>query len=772
MKQSLIKKISYIACTTMLAGAVGATAVYAANEGNQTEEAAEKVEAPAVTASAEDTAPKDETVYVLADANGVKNKVIVSDHIKNPDGKSTVREVSDLLELKNVGGDETFSANGGEIVWNANGNDIYSQGISNDSLPVDITVTYKLNGADISPAELAGKSGRVTIRFDYTNYAYEEKTINGEKVKIYVPFAAVTGLMLDNENFRNVEVKNGRAVNDGTRTVVIGTAFPGISESLGLSDNDKIEIPEYVEITADATDLSLMNTFTLITNEVFNNIDIDLGGEGETITEDIDKLSDAMNQLIDGTGALHDGLTELLEKSGDLADGVGKLNDGAMKLSDGAASANDGAAQLYDGSLKLSEGLDTLTASNKELTAGSEQVFESLLDMANTQLEAAGITGYTLTISNYSETLDKIIASLDGGEVLKTAKDTAMKQVTEAVEANRAKVEAEVTKAVKAQVKEKVNEGVKAAVAEKVNEAVKAQVAEKVGEAVRQKVLAGVLKTVGMDVETYNAGVQAGAIDEATRAKIEGAVQQQLESDDIKAQIEAATAEQMQSEEVKAQAAAALEQQMQSDEVKAQAAAELDRQMQSDEVGAAIKKNTDEQIAKLIDENYNSKDVQDKIKAALGQAKEGVAKLHDLKTQLDSYNKFYTGLAQYTEGVASAADGAKQIKSGLSDLSSGTAQLADGAKQLADGTSELSGNMPALTEGVTKLADGSGELADGINKFNDEGISKLISIVDGDLGSIIDRFNAVSDLSETYGTFSGGSGSVKFIYRTDEIEKS
>ncbi len=771
MKQSLIKKISYIACTTMLAGAVGATAVYAANEGNQTEEAAEKVEAPAVTASAEDTAPKDETVYVLADANGVKNKVIVSDHIGNPDGSNTVKEVSDLLDLKNVGGDETFTENGGEVIWNADGNDIYCQGTSNDSLPVDIRVTYKLNGAEISPEEIAGKSGKVTIRFDYTNNAFEEKTINGEKAKIYVPFAAVTGLMLDNGNFRNVEVTNGKAVNDGSRTVIIGTAFPGLKESLGLSDNEKIAIPDYVEITADATDFSLMNTFSLITNEVFNNIDIDLGSEGETITEDVDKLSDAMNQLIDGTDALHSGLTELLEKSGDLADGVGKLNDGALKLSDGAANANDGASKLYDGSLKLSDGLDTLTASNKDLTAGSEQIFGSLLDMANAQLEASGITGHTLTISNYAETLDQIIASLDGDSVLKTAKDTAMQQVTEAVEANRGKVEAEVTKAVREQVAQQVNEGVRAAVADKVNEAVKEQVAEKVGEAVQQKVTAGVLQKLGMDIETYTAGVQAGAIDAATKAKIEGAVMQQLESADIKAQVEAAIAEQMQSAEVKAQADAAIEQQMQSDEVKAQAAAELDKQMKSDEVKAVIKQNTDEQIAKLIDENYNSKEVQDKIKGALGQAKEGVAKLHDLKTQLDSFNKFYTGLAEYTNGVASAAEGAAKIKNGLSDLSDGTAKLADGAKQLADGTSELNGNMPALTEGVTKLADGSGELEDGVNKFNDEGISKLITLVNGDLGSIVDRFNATSDLSVSYGTFSGGSGSVKFIYRTAEIEK-
>ncbi len=770
MKQSLLKKMSYIVCCTMLAGAIGATAAYAVNEG--TADTGETQEAPAAEEdTAEDDEPqKDETVYVLADANGKKNKVIVSDHLKNPEGSGSITEMSELLNVQNVGGDETFTESSGERTWAANGNDIYYQGTSDEQLPVDISVTYKLDGKEISAADIAGKSGRVTIRFDYTNNAFEEKKINGEDAKIYVPFAAVTGMMLDNDNFRNVEVKNGRPLNDGTRTIIIGTAFPGLAESLGIADNKKIEIPEYFEVTADVTDFAVANTFTMITNEVFNDINIDFGDDGKTITEDIDKLSDAMNKIIDGADALHGGLTELLEKSGELADGLGKLNDGAQKLSDGAASANAGAGQLYDGSIKLSEGLDTLADNNATLTAGSEQVFNSLLDMANAQLEAAGITGHTLTIKNYSETLDAIIASLDGDNALKTAKDTAMKQVTEAVEANRGKVEEEVTKAVRAQVEEKVNAAVRETVAEKVNETVKATVTEKVTAAVRQKVLAGVLETVGMDIETYTAGVEAGAVDAAVQAKVEGAVAQQMETDEIKAQTEAAVEQQMQTEEVKAQADAAIEQQMQSEEVRAKAAGALEQQMQTDEVKAVIAQNTDEQVKKLIDENYRSKEVQDKIKAGLGAAKEGVAKLHDLKTQLDSYNTFYVGLAQYTDGVASAADGAKQIKSGLGELSDGTAQLADGAKQLADGTAELNGNMPALTDGVTKLANGSEELSDGCVKFNDEGISKIISLTEGDLGSVIDRFNAVSDLSGRYGTFSGGSGSVKFIYRTDSID--
>jgi len=672
MKQSLIKKLSYITVCTMLAGAVGATAAYAVNENTGAGEAP-KTEETVESEKEEETVTKDETVYVLADANGARKKTIVSDHLKNPDGSGIISEVSDLRDVRNVNGDETFTESGDERTWAANGNDIYYQGTSNDSLPVDITVKYTLDGREISPAELAGKSGRVTIRFDYTNNESEEKMINGGNEKIYVPFAAVTGMMLDNEKFRNIEVTNGKTVNDGTRTVVIGTAFPGLAESLGIADSEKIEIPSYVEVTADVTDFGLANTFTMITNEVFNDIDIDLGDETADITADIDRLGDAMKQIMDGADALHGGLTELLEKSGELSAGVGQLNDGAAMLSDGAASANSGAAQLYDGSVKLSAGLDTLTASSAELTAGSEQVFNSLLDMADAQLAAAGMDGYKLTIDNYSETLDKIIASIGGDNTAAFAEKTAKEQVTAAVEAKRDLIEAEVTKGVAAQVQEKVNEGVKA------------------------KVLEAVLASQGLTPDTYEQGIAAGMIDEAAQTAISGAVDAQ----------------------------------MQTDEVKSQAAAALEQQLASEEVKAIIAQTTEAKIAGLIEENYNSEEVQAQIAEGAKAAEEGIAKLETLKAQLDGYNTFYTGLLRYTDGVASAADGAKQIKGGLGELSDGTKQLADGAKQLADGTSELSANMPALIDGVTQLADGSGELSDGCVKFNDEGISKIISLAEG-----------------------------------------
>lgn len=696
----------------MLAGAVGATAAYAVNEN-----AAETAETPDTsveesTVKNEDEPVKDEMVYVLAKADGTVNKVIVSDHLENTDLKSQLTETSTLTGVQNVKGDETYTEANGTRTWNAGGNDIYYQGTSDDELPINIKVTYYLDGEERTAESLIGQSGKIKIRFDYTNNKYENMTINGEETKIYVPFAAITGMMLDNGKFRNIEVTNGRAVNDGDRTFIVGTAFPGLDESLDVN-TDKIKIPTYVEITADVADFEMTNTVTIATNEIFNDIDIDLGEKEATLTEDIDKLSDAMNQLIDGSGKLHDGLAELLDKSSALTDGVGELYDGASQLKDGAAKANDGVAQLCDGSTKLTAGLDELTENSGSLTEGSEKVFGSLLDMANTQLEAAGIKGHKLTIANYAETLDALIASYGGDDAAAFAEESARQQVTASVEEKRDMIEAEVTKAVTAQVTEKVTGGVKA------------------------KVLEGVLATQNLTVEKYQQGVAAGAIDAAAQAKINAAVDVQMQTDEVKAKIDAT--------------------------VKAQ--------LESDEIKATVAETTEAKIAELIEQNMGSADVQAKIKAGAKSAAEGVAKLKALKEQLDSYNTFYTGLAQYTEGVAKAADGAKQLDAGLGDLNEGTASLADGTNKLCDGISELDGKVPALIDGITQLTDGSEQLSDGCEQFNEQGISKIITLVDGDLGSIIDRVNAVSEVSGHYNTFTGGSGSVKFVYRTDAVEK-
>ena len=116
------------------------------------------------------TIGKDESVYLLSDANGNVYNTIVSDHLVNTDDAATIEDKSTLSDIKNVKGDEEFKQDGDKLTWQANGGDIYYEGTTDKQVPISETITYYLDGKEIEPEELAGKSGKVTIRFDYENH--------------------------------------------------------------------------------------------------------------------------------------------------------------------------------------------------------------------------------------------------------------------------------------------------------------------------------------------------------------------------------------------------------------------------------------------------------------------------------------------------------------------------------------------------------------------------------------------------------------------------
>ncbi len=273
-----------------------------------------------------------------------------------------------------------------------------------------MTVSYSLNGQSVTPGQLAGKSGRVSIRFDYVNRQYETASIGGKAGQVYVPFAMVTAVLLDSDRFTNVSVVNGRLCNDGDRLAVVGVALPGLRENLALDED--ISIPDYVELTADVTDFALETTFTVAVSTPFAGLDTEKWTDRDGPGESLDELEDAMRQLLDGSSQLYDGLGELLEKSGQLAGGVNQLSDGGAALSNGAGELKTGAAQLQEGSAALQEGLEQLTASSDTLNGGAALVFDSLLASASAQLAAAGAQVPALTAENYAQVLDGVIASL------------------------------------------------------------------------------------------------------------------------------------------------------------------------------------------------------------------------------------------------------------------------------------------------------------------------------------------------------------------------
>lgn len=708
---------------------------------------------------------KDETVYVLTGADGSVKKIIVSDWLKNELGSASVADKSDLSDIENVKGDESYTINGDNMtVWDAQGNDIYYQGNIQKELPVGLSVRYYLDGKSVSPEELKGKSGKVTIRFDYENRQYETVQINGVNQRIYVPFAMLTDMILDNDTFQNVQITNGKLVNDGDRTVVVGLAFPGLQENLNLSRDD-LSIPDSVEITADVTNFSLGMTVTLACNDLFSQLgNVDLTSLDSTSA--LDQLTGAMDQLLSGSSSLYGGLSTLLDKSGELVSGVEKLAQGAAAIKSGADSVDDGAAQLKAGLADLSSGLNTLSANSEALNSGAKQVFNSLLETAATQIRAKGLNVPDLTIENYAEELNTLIKSLDETTVY----ETALKQVTDAVEAQRPVINQKVTEAVRQQVETQVTAAVRQQVTEKVTAAVQQQVTATVTDTVQQQVAEQVIQAAAnMSKADYDAAVAAGIIPQQTQDAVNAAIQAQMGSEAVQSKIAENVSAQMASEAVQSKITENIDTQISSEAVQATITENTDAQLQTEAIQATIQQQTELQVQKAISENMASDAVQSQLK----KASEGAQTLIALKASLDDYNTFYLGLLTYTGGVDDAAAGANDLYAGADQLKGGTAQLRAGAAQLYNGVLQLQDGTPALVSGVTQLKDGAMQLSEGLQQFNRDGIQKLVNLLQNDVGDLSARVQATIDVSKDYRSFAGISddaeGQVKFIYRTDEI---
>ena len=708
MKRSKWIKTGAAALAVVLIGSGVAGTVYAGN-GDLTAPAAPAAEE--VTLDASDDVPRAEqgedlaegSVYVFADASGNVQKLTAMD------------------------------AQSGELK---------DHEASEAKLPVSLSIKYFLDGREISEKELEGKSGRLTMRFEYSNLTEKTVQVGGKDKSVHVPFAVVTGLLLGNENFSNISVKNAKIINDGSRTAVVGLVFPGLQKDSGI-DSSKLEFPESFELSADVKDFAPVMTLSVASCEPFSKLGDKDFSSLDSLTESAGELSDAMEELLDGSGKLYDGLCTLLEESSKLTDGADQLADGALQLKNGTDTLSGGAGQVKSGAAQLAGGLKTLDENSAALNSGAKQVFETLLATAAEQLKAAGLDVPELTTENYSKVLDNIIASLDDNAVYSKALGT----VTKAVEEKRSYIEQQVTAAVKAEAEKAVTEAVQAQVKEKVEEAVRAEVEAKVSETVKQNVRAQVIQSAaGMDAQSYDSAAAAGQIDGQIQAAVDAEVETQMQSGEVKQLIEVQTDTQMGTEEGKALIAQNTEAQMASEEVKTLIAQNTENQMASKEVKALIAQNTEAQVQKAITDNMAGEEVQ----AQLAKASEGAKKVIALKTSLDSYNSFYQGLETYTAGVGEAAKGAETLSSGAAQLAEGADALKEGAGELYSGTKALKDSTPALIDGITQLRDGAGELNSGLDEFNTKGIQKLVDAVEGDIKGLVDNADALKEAAKLY----------------------
>ena len=355
----------------------------------------------AETASSPKTTPdgvdKAETVYAKANADGTVTETTVEVTLKAQDGQ-TIPDAAALRDITNKEGDEDYTCGADNaLTWQNHGTSITYEGRTDAALPVTTRVTYYLDGQEIAPGSLAGRSGRVRIRFDYTNHTCETVTVDGQDYTVCVPFTAVTALILDGTKFTNIEAENGKVMDLDGQTAVLGMAMPGLADSLCLSGFEPmkdVEIPAFFEISADVTDFALDFTATILTPSALDDLDLSDIEDLTDLSDALDKLTDATDEVADGAGALADGIQTYYDGFHQYADGVKNLNEGAQTLADSLT-------QLYDNGQTLLTGINTL---RDGLSAVSGSVSGGT-DTASKETQAKLSEALTPAITDYGTTL-------------------------------------------------------------------------------------------------------------------------------------------------------------------------------------------------------------------------------------------------------------------------------------------------------------------------------------------------------------------------------
>lgn len=328
---------------------------------------------PAFAFAADTGVTKEETVYIVTDSTGTQQDVIVSDHLQNKGKVKTIADETNLSDIENVKGEETFKQNGDALTWDAEGNSIYYQGKSENEVPVAMDVVYRLDGKVVSGSELQGQSGRVEIKINYQNDAEYEGTT--------VPFIVMTGIVITDDSFRNIKIDHGKVIDDGDKLLVVGMAAPGLAQTLDIGETD-LGIGSSVTITGDADKFAVEDMMTVVTNSVFEDVDTDKLDDLD-YDDEIKELDKGAKALADGSDALYEGLNKLDESMPDLQDGVGQLNDGSKELAKGTKEAKKGAKQLNSGIVQLgdsiTEALNKVLEGVIRLASGSKSLHDNLV---------------------------------------------------------------------------------------------------------------------------------------------------------------------------------------------------------------------------------------------------------------------------------------------------------------------------------------------------------------------------------------------------------
>ena len=348
---------------------------------------------------------KSETVYAVMNGDGSIKSTTVSEHLYSASGLANVTDKTTLTDIQNTESDAEFTQNGEELVWNTNDTDVYYKGNTDKALPIDVKVTYALDGQEAALEDIIGKSGHLTVTVNLKNNETDTVNVNGKDRTIVTPLITAVGVILGGDA-ANVTAEHGMIESAAKSSVAAFVTLPGVKNSLsGLLPDEVDSIEDYLQDTvtveADVEDFTCPQVMVACATSTAA-----LG------TDNVFDLS-SINDLTDGINQLNDAMSQLMDGASQLVDGTSQLAGGVLALLDGANTLNNGAAALDDGLGQLTNGLDTLSANNAALNAGAQQVADGVLASANKTLKEGGLIDEDMTWSNYEAVIDNILTMND-----------------------------------------------------------------------------------------------------------------------------------------------------------------------------------------------------------------------------------------------------------------------------------------------------------------------------------------------------------------------
>lgn len=668
---------------------------------------------------------KDESVYVKADASGKVNETTVTEWLKNPNNGKT-EDVTELQNVENVKGDETYTTDSeGSVSWKSEGKDIYYQGTTDKELPVDVEITYTLDGKKVEAKDLKGKDGKLEMKVQYTNQSKETVDVSGESVEMYTPFAMVTAMMLPNDEYTNVTIDHGKIVSDGDKNIVVGLGFPGMEENLNLEGKDiDIDIPDSFTITADVKNASVGPTMTVASSDVLEQFGLDEIDSFDDLSDSVGELENAAEQLTDGSAKAADGSSALADGSNTLATGAGTLADGTSALATGVKT--------------LADGVNTLNSKSGDLTKGVSDL-------------ASGVNDYTGGVSDLADGSSKVSA---GAESLKNGLETAqtgIEGLAAGVGTLRGGFEGDGTQN---------NPGA--------NKLANGTVQAIGATSTAIDNLAALIK----DMAGNQGAVQAQATINGKDQAVEAAVNQLVSAGIV-------------TEENKESCAAAIRTAV-NDHISAEAKVTSEK-ASADPTGAieaaktavgtasAYAAGLQTNVGVLYEGTKTVQSGVEDLKKGNSQLAAGAKDLADGTSALASgASTLNDKSGLLVAGTSKLKEGGNQLATGVGQLAAGASAAVTGAGEVAKGAGALKTGADALADGAGTLADGNKTLADGMEEFKTSGIDKIADVFGGDIENVTSRIDAMMTLGRNYKSFAGikedMAGSTKFIIETEGVD--